>query len=277
MGSPDGLPGQLQAPRPGGHPHPRRPAASPLQVHDPHVQSALHPLRHPLPRTNWPLGGARHRLPPPRRLRPPPHTTQASTRTPGRTSRTTLKSGARGNASPWTRCSPSAAATRALVGRCIALPSGPNGREDPHRPVAVEGHAAPAAEGGPPEPQGTHPPTPQHPTALPVHGGSPPHGAAVAGPLQPHPKLPSPHRGGHARHPAMLLPHHRLPPANAPTRPGAHMDSPRVTHVPARPRQRLHTSTSTHRSTGKARAHARCPKPQPRSRYSQDQASYARP
>ena len=28
-----------------------------------------------------------------------------------------------GNASPWTRCSPSAAATRALVGRCIALPS----------------------------------------------------------------------------------------------------------------------------------------------------------
>ena len=28
----------------------------------------------------------------------------------------------------WTRCSPSAAATRALVGRCIASPSGPNGR-----------------------------------------------------------------------------------------------------------------------------------------------------
>ena len=35
-------------------------------------------------------------------------------------------SGARGKASPWTRCSPSAAATRALIGRCIALPSGPN-------------------------------------------------------------------------------------------------------------------------------------------------------
>ena len=71
MGSPDGLPEQLKAPRPGGHPRPRRPPASPLHVHDPHVQSALHPLRHPLPRTNWPLGGARHRLPPPRRLRPP--------------------------------------------------------------------------------------------------------------------------------------------------------------------------------------------------------------
>ena len=72
MGSPDGLPEQLQAPRPGGHPRPRRPAASPLHVHDPHVQSALHPLRHPLPCTNWLLGGARHRLPPPRQLRPPP-------------------------------------------------------------------------------------------------------------------------------------------------------------------------------------------------------------
>ena len=28
MGSPDGLPEQLPAPRPGGHPHPRRAAAS---------------------------------------------------------------------------------------------------------------------------------------------------------------------------------------------------------------------------------------------------------
>ena len=36
-------------------------------------------------------------------------------------------SGARRDASPWTRCSPSAAATRALVGQCIALPSGPSG------------------------------------------------------------------------------------------------------------------------------------------------------
>ena len=50
----------------------QRPAASPLHVHDPHVQSALPPLHDQLPRTNWPLGGAWHRLPPPRRLRPPP-------------------------------------------------------------------------------------------------------------------------------------------------------------------------------------------------------------
>ena len=74
MGSPDGLPEQLPAPRPGGHPHPRRAAASPLNVHDPHVQSALHPLHHHLRRTHRPLGGTRHRLPPPRRLHPPPHT-----------------------------------------------------------------------------------------------------------------------------------------------------------------------------------------------------------
>ena len=40
MGSPDGLPEQLQAPRPWGRPHPRRPAASPLEVRDPHVQSS---------------------------------------------------------------------------------------------------------------------------------------------------------------------------------------------------------------------------------------------
>ena len=58
---------------PGDDPTPRRPAASPLHVHDRHVQSALHPLHHPVPRTNWPLGGARPQLPPPRRLRPPPH------------------------------------------------------------------------------------------------------------------------------------------------------------------------------------------------------------
>ena len=52
MGSLDGLPEQLPAPRPGRHPHPRRAAASPLHVHDPHVQSALHPLHRPLPRTH---------------------------------------------------------------------------------------------------------------------------------------------------------------------------------------------------------------------------------
>ena len=84
---------------------------------------------------------------------------------------------------------------------------------------------------------------------------------------------PPPHRGGHARHPAMLLPHPRLPPANTPARPGADMATPRVTHVPAQPRQRRHTSTSTHGSPGKTRAHARCPNPHPRSRYLQDPAS----
>ena len=50
---------------------------------------------------------------------PPPHTSQASTRTPGWESRTTPTSGARGNASPWTRCSPSAAATRTLAPRLL--------------------------------------------------------------------------------------------------------------------------------------------------------------
>ena len=140
---------------------------------------------------------------------------------------------------------------------------------DPHGPVA--------AERSPPEPQGTHLPMPHHPTALPVNGGSPPHGAAVAGPRHPFPKLPPSHGGRHARPPAMLLPNPGLPPANAPARPGASMDTPRVTHVPAQPRQRHHTSTSTHRSPGKVRAHARCPDPHPRSRYLQDPASYARP
>ena len=94
-------------------------------------------------------------------------------------------SGARGNASPWTHCSPSAAATRALVGRCIALPSGRNGPGGSPRTGGAEGHAVPPAEGGPPKPKETHPPTPHHPTALPVHGGSLPHGAAVAGPAHP--------------------------------------------------------------------------------------------
>ena len=150
---------------------------------------------------------------------------------------------------------------------------------DPHGPVAMGGHAASPADRGPPEPQGTHLPTPYLPTALPVHGGSPPHGAAVAGPRHRNPKLPPAHGGGHARHPAMLLPHPRLPPASAPTRPGADMDTPRVTHVPAQPRQCHHTATCTytstirHRSPGKARAHARCPNLHARSHYSQDPAS----
>ena len=257
MGRPDGQLEQLQAPRPGGRPHPRRPAASALHVHGPHVQSTLHPLHHPLQSTNWPLVGARHRLPPPRRLHPPP-TAQTTTRTPGGTRRTTPTSGARGNASSWTRCSPSTAATRALVGRCIALPRGPNGRwGSPRTDGCGRSRCAPSRGRPPPNRRGPVPPRPTS-VQLPVHGGSPPHGAAVAGPRHSHPKLPPPHGGGHARHPAMLLPHPRLPPANAPTRPGADMATLRVTHMPAQPRQRhntatcTYTGTGTHRSPGKA-------------------------
>ena len=55
------------------------------------------------------------------------------------------------------------------------------------------------------------------------------------------------------------------------------MATPRVTHVPAQPRQRRHASTSTHGSPGKTRADARCPNLHPLSRYLQDPASYARP
>ena len=54
-------------------------------------------------------------------------TTQAPTRTAGRTSKETPTSWAGGGTSPWTRCSPFAAAARASAGRCSALPNGPNG------------------------------------------------------------------------------------------------------------------------------------------------------
>ena len=130
------------------------------------------------------------------------------------------------------------------------------------RALAVEGHAAPRAEGGPPEPQKTLPPTPHLPTALPVHGGSPPHGAAVAGPRHPVRKLPPPHGGGHARHPAMLLPHPRLPPENTPTFLGADMDTPRVTHMPAQPRHR-HMHLQQHQHTQVTRESA-CTRPVPK-------------
>ena len=183
----------------------------------------------------------------------------------------------------WTRCSPSAAATRALVGRCIAWPSGPNRPwGSPQTGGCGRSRCAPS-RGRPPEPQGTQPPAPHHPTALPIHGGSRPHGPAVAGPRHPHPKLPPPHGGEHAWHPAMLLQPPRLPPANAPTRPGAEVETPWITQVPAQPRQRHHTATctytgtGTHRSSGKARAHAQCRNPHPRCHYSQEPASDARP
>ena len=103
------------------------------------------------------------------------------------------------------------------------------------------------------------PSAPDHPTALPVHGGSPPHSAAVAGPRHPHPKLPQPHGGEHARHPAMLVQHPRLPPANTPTRPGGEMDAPWITDVPAQPGQCHHTATYISTSTGPHAGHQ--PKP----------------
>ena len=161
MGSPDGLPEQLPAPRPGGHPRTRRATASPPPVHDPYVQSALHPFHHPLPRTHRPLGGTRHRLPPPRRLHPPPTQPRPRHVRQGGMTRTTPTSGARGNANPWTRCSPSAAATRALVGRCIASPSGPNGPGgSPRTDGCGWSHCAPS-RGKPPQTAGD--PTPHAP------------------------------------------------------------------------------------------------------------------
>ena len=89
------------------------------------VHYTLSTTHYHAPTGHWVVHGTDSLLP--ADYAPPPHTTQASTRTPGRTSRTTPTSGARGNASPWICCSPSAAATSALVGQCIALPSGPNG------------------------------------------------------------------------------------------------------------------------------------------------------
>ena len=89
---------------------------------------------------------------------PPPHTTQASTRTPGGTTRTTPTSGARGNANLWTRCSPSAAAARALVGRCIASPSGLNGPGGSPRTGGCGWSCCAPSRGKPPQTAGDPPP-----------------------------------------------------------------------------------------------------------------------
>ena len=67
-------------------------------------------------------------------------------------------SGARGDASLWTRCSPSAAATRALVGRCIALPSGPNGPGGSSRTGGCERSRCAPSRGRPPLTAGDPPP-----------------------------------------------------------------------------------------------------------------------
>ena len=202
---------------------------------------------------------------------PPTHTTQASTRTPGRTSRTTPTSGALGKASPWTRCFPSAAAARALVGRCIALPSGHNGPGgSPRTGACGRSHCAPS-RGRPPRTAGD--PPPPRPTTLQLC----PYMVA-------------------ARLMALLWPGPHTPTQSFPhfteeDMPGIQrcffrtLDYLQQTHPhvpeqiwtpPAQPRQRHHTTTRTHRSPGKARTHAWCPKPQPRSHYSQDPASYPR-
>ena len=103
-------------------PDDRQPAPSTYMTLMYNLHYTLSTTHYHAPTGHWVVHGTDPLLP--ADYAPPPHTTQAWTRTPGRTSRTTPTSGARGNASPWTRCSPSAAATRALVGRCIALPSG---------------------------------------------------------------------------------------------------------------------------------------------------------
>ena len=211
---------------------------------------------------------------------PPPRTTGAPTRAPERRSLTTPTSGARGSAGLWTCCSPSAAATRTSARRCIALPNGPNrpGRS-PRSAGCGRSHCV-SSRGRPPRTAWDPPPAPDHPETLPVHAGSPRHGPSVAEPRHPHPKLPPAHGRGHARHPAMLLQHPPLPSANTPTRPGAEVPPPpRITHLPAQPRQR-HYATTYHTchhpqhqhwhargKPGTVRAQTCCANPHPRLHY----------
>ena len=126
MGSPDGLPQQLPAPRPGGHPHPdeQQPAPSTYMTLMYNLHYTLSTTTYDAPTDHWVVHGTDSLLP--ADYTPPPHDPGPDTYARGKT-RTTPTSGARGSPNPWTRCSASAAATRALVGRCIASPSGPNG------------------------------------------------------------------------------------------------------------------------------------------------------
>ena len=112
---------------PGDIPTPdeRQPAPSTYMTLMYNLHYTLSTTHYHAPTNHWVVHGTDSLLP--ADYTPPPHTTQAPTRTPGGTTRATPTSGARGNANPWTRCSPSAAAARALVGRCIASPGGPNG------------------------------------------------------------------------------------------------------------------------------------------------------
>ena len=88
---------------------------------------------------------------------PPPHNPGRDTYARGET-RTTPTSGARGNANPWTRCSPSAAAARALVGRCIASPSGPKGPGGSPRTGGCGWSRCAPSRGKPPQTAGDPPP-----------------------------------------------------------------------------------------------------------------------
>ena len=229
MGRPDGLPEQLQAQSPGRSPHPRQPAASPLHVHDPHVEHTVHPLHHPVPRTNWPLGRTGHRLPRPCRLcPPPPPKTQAPTRTREdkpddphiwgtweNKSLDTLLSISSGNEglgramyclAKWTQ-------------RTWGIPTDRWLWKVTLRPLQLE---------APPNRKG---PTLPRPTALQLY----PYMVAprLMALLWPGPDTPTQNYPHHTEedkpgHPAMLPQHPRLPPANAPTHPGAEVDTPRI-------------------------------------------------
>ena len=150
---------------PGDIPTPddRQPAPSTYMTLMYNVHYTLSTTHYHAPTDHWVVHGTDSLLPADY-APPPPHTTQASTRTPGGTSRTTPTSRARGNANPWTRCSPSAAAAGALVGRCIASPSGPNRPGVSPRTGGCGGsHCAPSIGKPPKNRRG---PTPRRPTTL---------------------------------------------------------------------------------------------------------------
>ena len=161
MSRPDGLPEQLQGPRPGRRPRPRQPAASP-STHMTlmrNIHYTLSTTHYHAPTCTWVIHGTDSHLP--AHYPPPPRTTRAPTRTPGRTSRRTPTSGARGSAGPWRCCSPSAASTRTLARRCMALRNGPNGPgRSPGSSECGRSHCAPSRERPPRNRLGLSPPPP---------------------------------------------------------------------------------------------------------------------
>ena len=224
----DHVPGDL--PIPDG----QQPAPSTHMTLMYNIHYTLSTTHYHAPTGTWVVHGTDSLLPV--HLDPPPRTTRPPTRTPERTSRTTPTSGAQWSAGPWRLCSSSAAPTRTLARRCIALPNGPNGPGTSPRSGGCGRSNCVPSKGRPPRTAWDPPPAPHHPATLPVHGGSPPHDPAVAGPRHPHQKLPPPHGRGHAEHPVMLLQHPRLPPASATILRGAEVDPSRITHLPAQPR-----------------------------------------